>query len=452
MDTTLKRMTNDELRVTNDEQSACPPVRFFSYFCLKQPPMNTKLLFLLVLFVNQAFCQLMMPPAVPAAPADFVTKPALLWKFKINGPVVGSPVIGDSMVYITSLDSSLYALDLASGKMKWKLPTGAPLRSSVCLAAGKLFLLGGEGLLYGIEKDSGRVSGYFRTLTGFMGERQDDYADYFQSTPVVVDTTIYFGSGGYIFAVSLTDGYMKWKYQTGDVVHTRPAVSMGKVYAGSFDGNLYCLDVRTGNLVWKFKTTGHSYFPKGEVMGDPVAAGGMVFASARDYNVYALDVRGGYCNWLKQFPKGWALPVTLNDSVVYVGSSDDRQLFALDFLTGREVWKADAGFNILGGCAIGSRIGYFGTLAGKLHGIDLTTGKIIWTIELDSYKANHLTWLKPDDSYRDDIGRLVRTPVEMLVMYRKLGGVFGTPALAGNRIVVAGYDGWVYCFSGEVKP
>ena len=402
----------------------------------------------MMLFFSQGFSQAVKPSNQPG---DLEAKPSLLWKFKTNGPVVGAPVIGDSTVFVSSLDSTLYAIDLVTGKVKWKHLTGAPLRSSVCLAYKYLFLLSGEGILYTMDQDSGRVYGYFRTLNGFMGERQNDYADYFQSTPVIEDTTIYFGSGGYIFAVSINDGFMKWKYQTGDVVHTKPVISRGRVYAGSFDGTLYSLDTRTGNLVWKFKTTGNSYFPKGEVMGNPVVAGGMVFAGSRDYNLYAVDMMGGHCDWMKQFPEGWALPVTLNDSVIYVGTSDDRQLFALNIRNGKEEWKTEAGFNIFGGCAIGKKVGYFGTLAGKVHGVDLSSGKILWTIELDGYKANHLKWLNPDDTFRDDIGKLISTPVQLVGMYEKLGGIFGTPALAGGRLVVAGYDGWIYCFSAAGK-
>jgi len=412
--------------------------------------MKSKLLLILILLVSQAHSQFMMPSTTTRV--DHGTKPVLLWKFQTNGPVVSSPVASDSLVYVTSLDSTLYALELGTGKLKWKLPTGGPLRSSVCLSSTGLFLLGGEGLLYSVNKDSGQIRGYFRTLTGLMGERQNDHTDYFQSTPVIADSTIYFGSGCYIMAVSLVDGLMKWSYLTGDVVHTKPVISNKRLFAGSFDGNIYSIDTRTGNLVWKFKTTGNAFFPKGEVMGDPVVAGGIVLAAARDFNLYAIDVKGGHCNWLKQFPKGWALPVTFNDSIIYVGASDDRTLFALDIFSGREIWKADAGFNVFGGCALGSKIGYFGTLAGKVHGVDLTTGKILWTIELDGYKTHHLTWLKPDDSYREDIGSLIRTPLDMLRMYRELGGIFGTPAVEGERLVVAGYDGWVYCFAGETKP
>jgi eukaryotic-like serine/threonine-protein kinase len=411
--------------------------------------MKSKLFILLVLLVNQAYSQ-MLTPLVPEK-VDFQTKPALLWKFKTNGPIVGSPVIDNESVYVGSLDSTLYALDLSTGKLKWKLPTGGAIRSSACITQQRLFLLSSDGLLYRMDKDSGKVDGYFQTLNGYIGDRQHDFADYYNSSPVIMDSTIYFGSGEDIFAIAINDGYLRWTYKTGDLVHTTPAISKGWLYAGSFDGNLYALDVKTGKLAWKFKTTGKYAFPKGEVTGNPVVAGGMVIAGARDFNLYAVDVRGGYCNWMKSFPFGWALPVTVNDSVIYVGTSDDHTLFALDIRSGLEVWKAPAGFNIFGGCAIATKMGYFATLAGKVHGIDLTTGKILWTIELDGYKTNHLSWLKSGDMYRDDIGTMIKTPLDMLVMYRQLGGVFGTPAISGDRLVVAGYDGWIYCFSGETK-
>lgn len=407
------------------------------------------LLISLVLIVNQTFSQFMTNPVSESV--DLTTKPSLVWKFRTNGPVVGSPVIDNGTVFIGSLDSSLYALDLSTGKVKWKFPTGGAIRSSVCVTSKRLFLLSSDGFLYRMDKDSGKVDGFFQTMNGYMDDRQNDYADYFNSTPVIVDSTIYFGSGEDIYAISITGGYLLWTYKTGGLVHTRPAISQNWLYAGSFDGNLYAINIRTGNLAWKFKTTGKFTFPKGEVTGNPVVGAGMVFAGARDYNLYAIDMKGGFCNWMKQFPSGWALPITVNDSVIYVGSSDDRSLFAFDIHTGRQVWQTPAGFNIFGGCAIGSKIGYFGTLAGKVHAVDLTTGKLVWTFELESYTANHLAWLKPNDTYRADIGQLINTPLDMLVMYRQLGGIFGTPALDGDHLVVAGYDGWIYCFSGETK-
>jgi outer membrane protein assembly factor BamB len=420
-----------------------------SVFYFNNYPMKTKMLLLALLFVQQTYSQMFSAPQ--PVPSDLDSMPTLLWKYKTNGSIVASPVIDNGLVFAGSLDSTLYALDLTTGKLRWKLPTVGAIRSSVCILPQRLFLLSTDGILYRMEKDSGKVDGYFQAMTGFMGDRQHDFADYFSSTPVIQDSTIYFGVGEYIYAISITNGYSQWTFKTGDVVHTTPVISNGKLYAGSFDGHLYSIDIKTGNLVWKFKTTGNYGFPKGEVSGNPVVVGGNVFVGARDYNLYAVDIRGGFSNWLKQFPLGWGLPVTANDSVIYVGTSDDRVLMALDNRTGMEYWKIDAGFNVLGGMAIGSKMGYFGTLAGKLKGIDLRTGKVKWTIELDSYLANHTKWLREKDAFRSDIGQLVKTPLDMLKMYKDLGGIFSKPAAFEDKIVVAGYDGWIYCFSGKVK-
>jgi outer membrane protein assembly factor BamB len=393
----------------------------------------------------------MFPSSVIIQP-DFDTKPNLLWKYKTNGPIVGSPVIDNETVFVGSLDSSLYSLNLLTGALKWKLPTNGSIRSSVCATKAALLLLSTDGLLYRIEKDSGKVSGYFKTMNGIMGDPQSDYADYFTSTPVMVDSTIYFGSGDAVYAVSFIDGYLRWSFKTGGAVHTTPAINRNLLVAGSFDGYIYAIDVKTGLLVWKFKTTGNFSFPKGEVMGNPVVASDMVFAGARDYNFYAVDVRGGFANWIKQMKMGWALPATVNDTVIYVGSSDDRTLFAFNIRTGKEEWKSDVGFNVMGGCSIGDSMGYFGTLSGKVIAINLRKGKIVWTIESESYKLNHYTYLKPDDSYRNDMGKIVKTPADMLKMYEKLGGIFGKPAKSGDYMVVAGYDGWIYCYSRIAPP
>jgi outer membrane protein assembly factor BamB len=330
--------------------------------------------------------------------------------------------------------------------------TNGSIRSSVCTSALGIYLLSSDGLLYRINKDSGKVLGSYKTMTGYIGDRQNDFADYYTSSPVIVDSSIYFGCGDDIFAISMKSGELLWTYKTGGSVHTTPAISNNRLYAGSFDGHLYAINIKTGTLEWKFKSTGNYIFPKGEFMGNPVVASGMVFSGARDFNFYAVDQRGGYANWMKQFPQGWALPVTANDSILYVGTSDDRALYAYNIISGKEMWKTQAGFNILGGCAFGKTTGYFATLSGKVIGIDLKTGKIIWTIESESYKKNHLTYLNPDDSYRNDVGKLIKTPLDMLEMYRQLGGVFGKPAAAGDQMIVAGYDGWIYCYSKSPEP
>src|SRR5687767_10691564 len=62
---------------------------------------------------------------------DYDKLPAIHWKFKTNKPLFSSPIISENVVFVGSLDSTLYAVDLATGKGKWKFKTGGQIRSTV---------------------------------------------------------------------------------------------------------------------------------------------------------------------------------------------------------------------------------------------------------------------------------------------------------------------------------
>jgi outer membrane protein assembly factor BamB len=63
-----------------------------------------------------------------------------------------------------------------------------------------------------------------------------DVFDIFLSSPVVARGTVYFGSGdGNVYALDAVSGALKWKFQTGDVVHASPAYADGVLYFGSWD-------------------------------------------------------------------------------------------------------------------------------------------------------------------------------------------------------------------------
>jgi outer membrane protein assembly factor BamB len=44
-----------------------------------------------------------------------------------------------------------------------------------------------------------------------------------------------------------------WNYTTGYWVYSSPAVADGKVYIGSADYNVYCLDADTGVYIWNLR-------------------------------------------------------------------------------------------------------------------------------------------------------------------------------------------------------
>lgn len=372
---------------------------------------------------------------------DFSKPPRLKWTFSAKS-IFASPIIFDNLVYFGSLDSTLYALDINTGKEIWRFKTRGEIRSNVCIDADYLHLNGGDGTLYTLDRKTGKQIWRFST----KGERKYDFADYFHSTPVLANKIIYFGSGdGSLYSINAETGTLIWQFQTGDIVHTTPAIENNKVFFGSFDGNVYGLNLLTGELIWKFKTVGHRFFPKGEVQGSPTAFNNMVFIGARDYNVYAIDQNKGFCRWNKSFTRGWGLNNNIHDSVLYIGSADERVLIAAKPETGNEFWKKEMEFLVFGNNAYSKRMMYLGTTIGKLHGINLKTGEKVWSFETESYKNNRLKYFKNDDSYRDDIYSIIKSNEQFLEVECELGGIFSTPAITNDVVIFTSTNGTIYC-------
>ncbi len=384
--------------------------------------------------------------AQTTASSDFDSQPTLSWKYSTGSPIIGSPVIEDNVVYAGSTDGILYALNLTDGKEKWKYTTYGPIRSTVCIQNGLVFVLSGDGNLWAVDRQSGTFKWRFKTFTGFIGDRKYDYADYYASSPIIYNKGIYFGcSDGRVYCVNIETGKLNWSYQTGDIVHTTPAIAQEKLFVGSYDGYVYALNPTTGTLIWKFKSVGHRYFPRGEMTGNPATTNNLVLIGGRDYYIYGIEQNGGYCYWSRQFPKGWALPITVRDTVAYIGTSEDKELLAVDVRTGENIWKTNATFNIFGGCSFTSSMGYFGTLLGNAYGFDMKTGSLKWKFVTDGYTKNHLKYFKDDDTYRDDIGSILSGNDAVVMLYNDMGAIFSTPALTGSNIVITSADGNVYC-------
>src|ERR1700750_590506 len=49
---------------------------------------------------------------------------------------------------------------------------------------------------------------------------------------------------------------IKWKFKTNGRVYTSAAIDGNHIYFGSTDSTLYCVDIASGNLDWKFQTGG----------------------------------------------------------------------------------------------------------------------------------------------------------------------------------------------------
>jgi outer membrane protein assembly factor BamB len=68
-------------------------------------------------------------------------------------------------------------------------------------------------------------------------------------------------------------------------VQSSPAVAGGVVYFGSGDGNLYAVDIATGEQRWRFAALGDLFTPS-----SPVVADGVLYIGSYSGKVYAAGV------------------------------------------------------------------------------------------------------------------------------------------------------------------
>src|SRR5262245_27304171 len=84
-----------------------------------------------------------------------------------------------------------------------------------------------------------------------------------------------------------------WKFKTGAAVRSSAAIAGNRVFIGSNDGSVYCLDLAGGNKVWSFKTGV-------AVESSPLVLDGKVFVGSADAFLYALDAATGKLLWKYQ--------------------------------------------------------------------------------------------------------------------------------------------------------
>ncbi len=272
---------------------------------------------------------------------------------------LSSPSVVGGVVYVGCGDGCCYALDAASGALKWKFETQGVVHSSPAVDGGTVFFGSWDTYLYAVDAATGREKWKFKTGEDAANHNQTGI----QSSPAVVDGVVYFGCrDSNVYAVDAATGQQKWKYkitwvnasaavdggtvyfgtsipaffvaldaQTGKErykfdahvpVFSSPALAGGLAYFGSFNGSLYAVNLADGTLAWEFKTEGAKQNALGILRPDGTWDLGAVFTSNFFEDMYRASNRLFSLGAIVSSP-------VVDHGVVYVGSADGN-LYALE--------------------------------------------------------------------------------------------------------------------------
>jgi outer membrane protein assembly factor BamB len=204
------------------------------------------------------------------------------------------------------------------------------------------------------------------------------------------------GQDGIVYALDLSTGRVKWRGKTNGKVRGTPAVSEGVVVAGSWDGRVYAFDLATGTPKWVNRTAGDTMnlkafgFDRLAIQGSPAILGGQVFIGSRDGGLYGIDFKTGERQWRATHRGSWVVgSATAEPGRVTVGSSDGHFVHAVDPVTGKDIWRAETGMNVLASplrVADLTIIGLYHTdgPGGGVWALDAATGAVRWKLDLDA--------------------------------------------------------------------
>ena len=227
-----------------------------------------------------------------------------IWRTEMSAPMTGSPTIRNGLVFATSNNNEIFALNLATGDVEW---------SDQAIA------------------ETARVLGS-------------------PSPAAVEDLVVAPFSSGEVIAYLATNGRRLWAEALSRAgqftpisaindISSRPVLSAGVVYAASQSGLLTGIDGRSGNRMW--------VQPVGSVQA-PAIAGEYMFVASTDAQVVALQARTGRVFWVTQLDE-YENEKKRKDKITYAGpliasnrvlvASSKGELISLDPQTGTETGR-----------------------------------------------------------------------------------------------------------------
>jgi outer membrane protein assembly factor BamB len=261
-----------------------------------------------------------------------------LWKIDAHDTLEFPPTVGYGRVYLAQQKGLFFALDARTGKVDWKKRLGRCAASSPTI---------GKGVVY---------QSYMHPVVCLQGQA---------------------GADGFLVAWDADTGRERWRFKTAPI-ESSPLLRGNRLYVGSWDGNVYSINARTGRKVWSFHADN-------EVNTSAAYWKGRVYIASDGGTLYALSAGSGKLLWSAQSDSSfgsreffYATP-TVAYGRVYIGNTDGT-MYVYGAKSGRLLWARPLGSYIYGAAAVYQRKVLVGTYDGKFYALDAATGDVKWQI------------------------------------------------------------------------
>lgn len=256
------------------------------------------------------------------------------------------------------------------------------------------------------------------------------------------------GRTGYSPSSAPNTNNIIWSYEISgkkETVDASPVIANGKVYIGSHDANLTCLDAVVGSVLWRQKI-GNGIYTASSIVDDKL------YLTADPGFVYCLNATTGTVFWTYTTNAQYmdSSPAVV-DGKVYIGAGkNDGHVYCLDATTGSEIWNYSTGGSVYSSPAYFEGKVYIGSQDKKLYCLNATTGNKLW-----SFTTNGIVDSSPAiayekvffGSYDTHVYCLDASTGGQLWNYKTMGAVTSSPAIADGKVYLGSFDYKFYCLN-----
>jgi outer membrane protein assembly factor BamB len=259
----------------------------------------------------------------------------MLWNYTIGGYVWSSPAVVNGIVYVSSTDGKVYALNSTNGIQIWNYPINTSPYSSPNVVNGVLYEGSTDNNVYALNASNG-LKLWNCTTVGIL------------YSPAVDRGVVYVSSAGGTYALNASTGSKMWTFNNAAI--SSPTTANNIVYVSDVN-SVDALDAATGIKVWNFTAD----LAPNEGFA---TANGILYFSGIFGAVYALNATTGAQIWLgtagEQAFNAYYVPPAVANGILYVPHPSHQFLppsdgpfsnaiYALDASTGAKIWTYDFG-------------------------------------------------------------------------------------------------------------
>lgn len=259
----------------------------------------------------------------------------LLWSYRTNGKIYATPLVMDQLVVVSGTDGNVYCVNAKNGKLQWSHATGYPIVSSAAGWKDRVIIAGSDGHCRALALQSGKVLWDYDSVNNFV-----------ETTPLVNDGKVYFGSwGNVVYALDVQTGKPAWTWKNGHTNRMFSAAACWPVIAGnqlfivSPDKYMTALNKENGAVIWRQFDSLHFVRESMGIAKDQ----GQVYVKTMQGKVLAIDATAAErkITWVSPEALGYEIcpsPINENNNAVFV-PTQSGMVYALQKQDGALMWK-----------------------------------------------------------------------------------------------------------------